>query len=439
MRIFVISAYTFIFIKMPSSEISPSFQNQNLEALLESAKPFLREEFHKIDEKLPTLLEILCSAGAGECYHRIGTFLDHLRHVYRTIKLWKAPDSIALCALFHSVYSNSYSNIVLFDPETSRDKVRSLIGEAAERIAYLFCVVHRQSLVHKSIMCQFTESELREYLKASEVSVMNANDNGVFNGDEKWRKKMQSLVPAGGLIGRHHTTGEEILVSRRMIGVFLLMTIADISEQYFGFQDVLYENTNGRLELDGDRFDALYPGNGKPGLWMNAASRMAAVYTLLVREEAIFLQENKIGSGIDRDEDIELVIPPVFDHCTTILDANDLIMARDLYWEVVCDDGCDQVTKDKSEGKLVKCIEVNPYVGEPHVLLGQFYLSRGRFEEAEKEIEKGLRLLLEWGGPWDKRISWEGWVAWCRVMLNKAKERSWPQTAWGVINLGLVR
>ncbi|MFS7967176.1 putative tetratricopeptide-like helical domain superfamily [Helianthus anomalus] len=387
MHIFVISAYTSILIKMPSS---PSFQNQNLEALLESAKPFLREEFHKIDEKLPTLIEILCSAGAGECYHRLGTFLDHLRHVYRTIKLWKAPDSIALCALFHSVYS-------------------------------------------------FTESELREYLKASEVSVTNANDNGVFNGDEKWRKKMQSLVPAGGLIGRHHTTGEEIPVSRRMIGVFLLMTIADISEQYFGFQDVLYENTNGRLELDGDRFDTLYPGNGKPGLWMNAASRMAAVYTLLVREEAIFLQENKMGSGIDRDEDIELVIPPVFDHCTKILDANDLIMARDLYWEVVCDDGCDQVKKDKSEGKLVKCIEVNPYVGEPHVLLGQFYMSRGRFEEAEKEIEKGLRLFLEWGGSWDKRISWEGWVAWCRVMLNKAKERSWPQTAWGVINLGLVR
>ncbi|XP_076949708.1 uncharacterized protein LOC143622447 [Bidens hawaiensis] len=424
---------------MPSSNLSLSSQNQNLQTLLESAKPFIREEFDKIDEKLPTLISILRSAGAGECYHRLGTFLDHLRHVYRIIKLWKAPDSIALCALFHSVYSNSYSNIVLFDLQTTgRDTVRGLIGEAAERIAYLFCVVHRQSLIHKNIMCQFTELELREYLEASDVSLSNARENCAFDSEEKWRKKIQSLVPPGGLLGKHHTTGEEIPVSRRMIGVFLLMTIADISEQYFGFQDVLYENTNGRLELTGSRSDTLYPGNGKPGLWMNVASRMAAVYTLLVREESIFLQEKKTLSGIDRDEDIELVIPPVFDHCTKILDASDQIMASELYWEVVCDDGCDQVKKDKGELKLVKCIELNPYVGEPHVLLGQFYMSRGRFEEAEKEVEKGLSLLLEWGSSWDKRISWEGWMAWCRVMLNKAKEKSWPQTAWGVINLGLV-
>nr|GEV06686.1 hypothetical protein [Tanacetum cinerariifolium] len=422
---------------MPSSmNISES---QNLDTLLESAKPFLREEFEKIDVKLPSLIAILRSAGAGECFHRLGSFLDHLRHVYRIIKLWKAPDSVALCALFHSVYSNSYSNIVLFDPETGRDTVRGLIGHEAERLAHLFCVVHRQSLVHKNIMCQFTESELQEFLDASDVSLRNAKENGEFNSDEKWRKKIQSLVPSSGVMGNHYKTGEQIPVSRRMIGVFLLMTLADISEQYFGFQDVLYDNSNGRLELTGSRYDTLYPGNGKPGLWMNAVSRMGAVYTLLVREEAIFMQENKKDNGLDRDQDIDLVIPPVFDKCTKILDASDQIMARDLYWNVVCEDGCDNAKKEKGEEMLVKCIELNPYVGEPHVLLGQFYLSRGRFDEGESEVEKGLSLLLEWGSAWDKRISWEGWVAWCRVLLNKAKEKDWPQTAWGVINLGHVK
>ncbi|GJW20840.1 zinc finger, CCHC-type containing protein [Tanacetum coccineum] len=49
---------------MPSSmNISES---QNLDTLLESAKPFLREEFEKIDIKLPSLIAILRSAGAGE-------------------------------------------------------------------------------------------------------------------------------------------------------------------------------------------------------------------------------------------------------------------------------------------------------------------------------------------------------------------------------------
>ncbi|GKA17842.1 hypothetical protein Tco_0697679 [Tanacetum coccineum] len=149
---------------MPSSmNISES---QNLDTLLESAKPFLREEFEKIDIKLPSLIAILRSKQAN-VFHRIGPVpFDHLRHVYRIIKLGKAPDSVALCALFHSVYSNSYSNIVLFDPETGRDTVRGLIGHEAERLAHLFCVVHRQSLVHKNIMCQFTESELQEFLDA---------------------------------------------------------------------------------------------------------------------------------------------------------------------------------------------------------------------------------------------------------------------------------
>lgn len=47
------------------------------------------------------------------------------------------------------------------------------------------------------------------------------------------------------------------------------------------------------------------------------------------------------------------------------------------------------------------------------VVVGQIYLSQGRFEEVEKESEEGLRLLLEWGSLWDKRMSWEGWIAWC--------------------------
>ncbi|KAL8118724.1 hypothetical protein AgCh_016291 [Apium graveolens] len=64
---------------------------------------------------------------------------------------------------------------------------------------------------------------------------------------------------------------------------------------------------------------------------------------------------------------------------------------------------------------------------------------RCTYEEAEKEAEKGLTLLLEWGSPWDKRMSWEGWIAWARVLLMKAKKKSWPQTSWCILNLGLVR
>ncbi|RRT37544.1 hypothetical protein B296_00045250, partial [Ensete ventricosum] len=57
----------------------------------------------------------------------------------------------------------------------------------------------------------------------------------------------------------------------------------------------------------------------------------------------------------------------------------------------------------------------------------------------EAAAGKGLRLMLEWGSSWDKRMSWEGWVAWGRVLSAKAKEKTWPRSSWGIVNLGLVR
>lgn len=274
----------------------------------------------------------------------------------------------------------------------------------------------------------------------------NAKENGVFNAGECWRKKIQSLVPDSGIKVKHIKTGEDVLLSRRVVAVFLMMTMADFSDQLFSFQDYLFENSNGRLEFSGNDYMSLWPGDGKPGLWMNSISRMGAIYRLIVREEEIFIEErrkcggagdNDNGTLILRDEDIELVIPPVFEKCTRVLGAEEQIEARDLYWEGVC--GMSKMGGEGVEKVLKKSVEKNPFVGEPHVVLGQLFLGQGRYEEAEREAEKGLMLLLEWGSPWDKRMSWEGWVAWARALLMKAKEKSWPQTSWGILNLGLVR
>lgn len=430
---------------MPTSQsLSPPDQtNQYLQPLLESARPFLRGELESIDKNLPSLIAVLRSVGAGECWHKHGSFLDHLVDIYRILKIWKAQTPVCLCGLFHSAYSNSYVNLAIFDPSTGRDTVRGHVGEAAERLIHLFCVVPRQPLIHDDLLFRYTDAELTEHLKMSEISVSNAKEKGLFNGEEGWRKKLQSILPADGIKLKHIKTGDDVSVSRRVVAIFLMMTMADFSDQLFGFQDALFDNSDGRLEFSGNNYGALWPGDGKPGLWMNSVSRMGAVYSLIAREEEIFIEERKRVNGIkslDRDEDIELVIPPVFEKCTRILDAGEQVLARDLYWEGVCD-----VSKrgfldlEKAEELLLRCVEKNPFVGEPHVVLGQIYLTKGRFEEAEREAEKGLTLLLEWGSPWDKRMSWEGWVAWCRVLLMKAKEKSWPDNSWGILNLGLVR
>lgn len=396
-------------------------------SLLESARPFLRGELESIDKNLPSLVGVLRSVGAGECWHKHGTFLEHLVDIYRILKIWKAPDCVCLCGLFHSAYSNSYVNLAIFDPSTGRDVVRGHVGDAAERLIHLFCVVPRQPLIHDDLLFHYTDQELREHLKQSQ-SQSEANDN--------WRKKVQSLVPAEGIRVKHIKTGEDVLVSRRIVATFVLMTMADFSDQLFGFQDALFENRDGRLEFSGNEYGALWPGDGKPGLWMNSISRMAALYTLLVREEDMFIRERGTNNiSVDRDEDIQLVVPPVFENCTRVLDATEQLAARDLYWGAVCDSH----SHSHSHSLLRRCIEKNPFIGEPHVVLAQIYLTQGKYEEAEREAETGLRLLLEWASAWDKRMSWQGWISWARVLLMKAKDRSWPQTSWGILNLGLVK
>ncbi|CDP16986.1 unnamed protein product [Coffea canephora] len=426
---------------MPST-LSPS-EDKYLNDLLQLARPFLRGELENVDKNLPYLVSVLRSVGAGECWHKHGSFLEHLFDIYRILKLWKAPDAVCLCGLFHSAYSNSYVNLAIFDPSTGRDVVRSHVQEAVERLIHMFCIVPRHPLIHDDLLFHYDDQELDEHLKFSEISLRNAKEKGLFNEEESWRVKLRSVLPADGVVVKHIRTGEEVPVSRRLVAVFLLMTMADFSDQLFGFQDVLFENSNGRLEFSGNNFYGLWPGNGKPGLWLNSISRMGALYTLIAREEEIFLEQRRRNNGgvivlaDDRDEELELVIPPVFENCTRVLDAEEQKIGRELYWEAVFEG--DKIGLERAEELLIRAIEKNPFVGEPHVVLGQIYLSKGRFEEGEKEAQKGLRMILEWGSPWDKRMSWEAWVAWARLLVIKGKEKSWPNTSWGIIELGLIK
>ncbi|XP_047972597.1 uncharacterized protein LOC125215270 [Salvia hispanica] len=420
----------------PSPTTPRPADHLNLESLLSSARPFLRGELHAVDENLPRLVSVLQAAGAGECWHKHGSFLDHLIGVYRILKLWNAPDAVCLCGLFHSAYSNSYVNLAIFPPSsTGRDTVRGHVGAAAERLIHLFCVVPRQSLIHDLLLFRYADSELIEHLRSSEISIEKLRGGGEVGDDEIWRSKLRSICPAEGMTVKHIKTGEDLVISRRLVATFLMMTIADFSDQLFSFQDGLFDNRDGKLEFFGNSvLTSLWPGDGRPGLWMNSASRMAAIYTLLVREEEIYLKNAE--NHADRDGDLELVVPPVFDNCRKVVDPEEQIAARDLYWKAVC--GAAEMGVDKAEEMLVESVARNPFVGEGYVVLAQIYLGKGEFEAAEEAAERGLRLLVDWGSPWDKRMTWQGWVAWGRVLLMKAKEKSWPETAWGILNLGLV-
>lgn len=70
------------------------------------------------------------------------------------------------------------------------------------------------------------------------------------------------------------------------------------------------------------------------------------------------------------------------------------------------------------------------------------YVSRHRGEApaALSHARRGLELLLEWGTAWDKRLSWDAWAAWTRVMLQTAEAGEGLSTrAFGILNLGMVK
>ncbi|KAG2372060.1 uncharacterized protein HKW66_Vig0210720 [Vigna angularis] len=69
-----------------------------------------------------------------------------------------------------------------------------------------------------------------------------------------------------------------------------------------------FDNGNSRIEFSGNNLRALWPRDGKPE------------------------KRRKVGGvvvDVERNEDIELVLPPLFDDCTKVLEAEDQIVARD--------------------------------------------------------------------------------------------------------------
>jgi hypothetical protein len=336
-----------------------------------------RQDHAALEPRLGELVEILRRHGASEIWHKHGTFLDHLLGVWRILVAWRQPSDVCRLGLMHSIYSNSFVRMKLFDAAHADERaaVRSLIGEEAERLVHVFCEIRREQLLP---------------------------------GDDE-------SVPADGLrVGLHRGDGT-VQLSRRELGIFLVVTMADYAEQQFAWQDRLFAGAAGKPSRAGSP-ETLWPGDNRPGLWMRLNARLG---------------RRAAACGVEP-------LPPVFERCTRDVAADAERSARDLYWRAVCGASQDQPADEVADA-LRSAAAANPYVAEPHVLLAQTHLSARRFAGARAEAETALDLLAQWGTSWDKRLSWHAWVAWTRVLLKAAHERDWPDTAFGIISLGEVR
>ena len=72
----------------------------------------------------------------------------HLTATFEILADWGAPQEVMLAGLFHSVYGTEAFDHPSLPPDGhSRLRVRSAIGAAAERLAYMFCALEREAFL----------------------------------------------------------------------------------------------------------------------------------------------------------------------------------------------------------------------------------------------------------------------------------------------------
>ena len=90
------------------------------------------------------MVEFLESLGTADVEHTGGDFLQHLCAVHDLLLARGADARVAAAGMFHSIYGTErFQGFSL--PLDQRDRVRELIGERAERTAWINCVMDRAS------------------------------------------------------------------------------------------------------------------------------------------------------------------------------------------------------------------------------------------------------------------------------------------------------
>ena len=78
--------------------------------------------------------------------HGMQSLQQHLFNTFHILTEWQQPLRVQYAGLMHSVYSTDAFTHRTFNV-TERDQVRALVGEAAERLIYLFCTLDRRELL----------------------------------------------------------------------------------------------------------------------------------------------------------------------------------------------------------------------------------------------------------------------------------------------------
>jgi hypothetical protein len=98
-----------------------------------------------MDPNYRAMIDFLRGLGTEDVQHSGEKgFLAHLVAVFRDMEAWGGNQDLCRAALFHSIYGTELFRRWSL-PLDRRDDVRALIGERAERIAFVNCLMNRSS------------------------------------------------------------------------------------------------------------------------------------------------------------------------------------------------------------------------------------------------------------------------------------------------------
>ncbi len=97
-----------------------------------------------MENRLKPLTDFLTRVGVGQVAHTHKTYLGHLVAVYRLMESQGCTEEACRAGMFHSIYGTQrFQGFKL--PLDHRPEIRDLIGERAERLAYINCAMDRAS------------------------------------------------------------------------------------------------------------------------------------------------------------------------------------------------------------------------------------------------------------------------------------------------------
>ena len=352
--------------------------------------------------------------------HGRDPFIVHLRGTWEILRNWNQPIPVARCGLFHSAYTRSgfyfrYFDITgklnsiplnlkkvslsntllvhtLLTDKHSRKKLSDVIGTEAEHLVYQYCWTEKLWDARETFG---PSKDWSKYAGMMDPTMANApiDPNAVKLGEP--------LNPNGYDAESRVRPGTYIHYTPEEIANYFVVFVADLVDQLTDVTSYIsVYHPDGHANNTPDR---MWPGTGKPGMLRNITGMS-------------FFSRMLYGC-----KDYLANVPPVFNNCTEVLDLQDELKARDLYWNARTQEH--EKTMEELENMYRESCELNPYCAEPHIMVSQLAYARGAYDDAAHYAIVAIDLLYQWGTNWDKQVSFTQWVGFARMCLIKAKRR----------------